>query len=76
MQANDYPNTPGLWRLAAAASHAGLSPRMFADACERGDIPVTVVRIGTFRFVRCAELGAWLASRRTPSAAAEINLFN
>ena len=49
---NPYPPSPGLWRIAAAAKHAGMSVRMFEAACERDDIPVTVVRVGTHRFVR------------------------
>lgn len=61
-------NTVGLWRLAAAAKRAGLSPELFTKACERGEIPVNLVRLGErLVFVRAAELEAWLKP--------EVNLF-
>jgi hypothetical protein len=75
----DEPNprgTQGLYRLPAAAKRAGLSPDLFVKAAERGDIPITPVRIGRLIFVRVSELEAWLqpAERLCP-APAEVNLF-
>lgn len=69
MDAN--PPSAGLWRLAAAAKMAGLSPDTLARSCESGEIPVTLVRLGPrLRFVRAAELTAYLAARQS-----ERNLF-
>jgi hypothetical protein len=55
-------SSPGLWRLNAAASMVGLSPDAFAEACDRGDLPIEVIRIGPrgFRYVRVRELAAFL----------------
>lgn len=59
-----YPPSAGFWRLAAAAKLAEMSPYRFARASERGEIPVTVVRLGAhLRFVNAAELTAYLANR-------------
>lgn len=59
-----YPPSAGFWRLAAAAKLAGMSPYKLAKACERGEIPVTVKRLGTsLRFVNAAELNAYLSAR-------------
>ncbi len=59
-----YPSSPGLWRLAAAASIAGLSPDLLARSCESGEIPVTLVQLGPrLRFVKATEFAAWLKSR-------------
>ena len=50
-----------MWRLSAAAKRAGMSPELFAKACQRGDIPVKIVCLGErLHFVRIAELEAWL----------------
>lgn len=66
-------NTAGLWRLAAAAKRAGLSPELFTKACERGEIPVSLVRLGErLVFVRAAELEAWL---QPAAPLPEVNLF-
>ncbi|ODV42260.1 hypothetical protein AWV79_28210 [Cupriavidus sp. UYMMa02A] len=55
---------PALLRLPAAAKLAGMSPRAFAAACKRGEVPCELLEIGPRnRFVRAAELGAWLHGR-------------
>lgn len=60
---DSYPPSVGFWRLAAAAKLAGVSPYRFARASERGEIPVTVVRLGAhLRFVNAAELRAYLSN--------------
>lgn len=67
MQITDFPPqppAPGLWRIGPAAACASMSVRMFEAAVARGDIPVEIVRVGAYRFVRCTELAAWL---RNPS---------
>lgn len=59
-----YPSSPGLWRLSAAAKVVGMSPDTLARGCESGEIPIALVRIGPrLRFVKAAELSAYLASR-------------
>lgn len=78
-----YPSTPKLWPIEAAATLAGMTPNLFSKGIERGEIPVTIVRVGERqqRFVRAAELNAWLEpqSRPAPHAPAgiadEVNLF-
>lgn len=66
------PSSPGLWRLAAAARMAGMSPDSLAALCERGEVPVTLERLGPrgLRYVRCAELNAWLQGRSTKTGVA------
>lgn len=65
MDTQPHFDRPGLWRLGAAARFAGLTPELFEAAAARGDIPVTVEKIGPkeTRYVRVAELEAWLGTK-------------
>lgn len=63
---------PDLWRLGAAASYVGLTPKQLATACRRKRIPVSLVELGPrSRYVRASEFNAWRATLR----AGEPNLF-
>lgn len=58
--------TPGLWRLSSAAARVGLHPETLAAAADAGELPpITIVRIGPrgTRFVRAAEVEAFLARK-------------
>jgi hypothetical protein len=58
-QTND--DGPGLWRLSAAASRAGMSTEAFERASRAGVIPVAVIRTSErMAYVRRAELETWL----------------
>lgn len=63
----ELEHTPlGLSRLASAANLARLSPELFEAGIESGAIPLEIIRIGKrFKFVRSAELAAWLSGRKT-----------
>jgi hypothetical protein len=51
---------------------ANVSADVLARSCERGEIPVTLVRLGPrLRFVKVAEFTAWLSASRH----ADVNLF-
>ncbi len=67
MEQHGTPPSPGLWRIAAAAHEVGMTPDAFADACDRGDIPIEVIRLGPrqFRYIRASELQAFLRHRNT-----------
>lgn len=62
----DIDQTPlGLWRLSAAAHQARISPELFEAGVEDGSIPLELIRIGRrFKYVRAADLAAWLAGRK------------
>jgi hypothetical protein len=66
-----HEGAPGLWAIAAAASYAGMSVRLLVAGIERGDIPVTLRRIGKSRkqFVNAEQLQKWV------NAPASENLF-
>jgi len=59
---NNYPSSPGLWRIAAAARACSMTVETFAQAVALGDIPCEIVEIGPrgFRFVRVSELKQFL----------------
>jgi hypothetical protein len=63
----DRHGTARLWRIEHAARFAGMSANLLEAGIARGEIPVTMRRVGpgNRRFVIAAELKAWLA----PSAA-------
>lgn len=72
---DSYPSSAGFWRLAFAAKVIGMSPYKLARSCERGEIPVTVVRLGPhLRFVNASEFSAYL-SAQSHTRAAELDLF-
>lgn len=50
---------------------AGLKTRPFVAACERGEIPVPLVRVGSRRFVRSADLVLWLWPTQAPPTATD-----
>jgi hypothetical protein len=54
--------SPGLYRLAAAASLVGISVDLLESAIKRGDAPLELIKLGDrgLLFVRAAELHAWL----------------
>jgi hypothetical protein len=55
---------PGLYRIGAAASIAGLSQEAFAKACAAGSIPLQIVSIGPrLRYVRAEEFTRWLKGK-------------
>lgn len=66
MSTTHEPNLsrPGFWPLRSAlqAHNVRMNDRAFETACERGDIPVRIERLGPAgkRFVRVEELAAWL----------------
>lgn len=59
---NPYPSSPGLYPLHVAARMAGIPIETFANACERGDVPIRLERLGArgLRFIRASELQDWL----------------
>ena len=61
----EHHDAPGLYRLASAAGRVGMSPEALCVACDAGDIPMTVLRIGprNFRYVRSSELEEFLRSQ-------------
>jgi hypothetical protein len=62
-QLSDEPlphSVGGLLRLRDAARLANLSEHHFKSGAECGDIPVALLHIGRFDFVRAQELCAWL----------------
>lgn len=63
----EQTETPGLWKLRAAAPQAGLTPELYEAGWLRGEIPVEVLRIGLrqTRYVRAAEHQAWLRTTQT-----------
>ena len=54
-------NSPGLIRIPAAAERIGISAYQFSEALLSREIPISVVRLGRFYFVRASELNQWLA---------------
>jgi len=67
-----YPSTPGFWPIASAARYVGMSARLLVSGIERGEIPVTLRRVGPGRkqFVNAEQLKAWVNA-----PAREENLF-
>ncbi len=53
---------PRLYRLAAAAKIAGISPDLFLRSCQLGQIPVSVIQLGEAGFwhVSAPEFVRWL----------------
>lgn len=82
---NEHPNTGDnvqepqgtarMWRIEAAARMAGMSANLLEAGIDRGDIPVTLRRVGPGgrRFVNISQLQRWLDG--TPATAREENLF-
>lgn len=78
-----YPSTPKMWPIEAAAKFAGMTTSLFSKGIERGEIPVSIERVGERqqRFVRAAEVKAWIEPQRSfplqaPAVTAgEVNLF-
>lgn len=66
MKSSDRNSTPspilGLVRADKAARTAGLSEQIFCSACDQGEIPIRLVRLGgkQTRYVRLAELQSFL----------------
>lgn len=64
--------SPAMWRVGAVARQFfGLSEAAFVAACDRGDLPIQVERIGAgrIRMVRSAEVRSYLQARHsTPEA--------
>lgn len=59
-----HADAPGLYRLGAAAARVGMTPETFTAACDAGEIPVKVLRIGPrgLRYVKTTELEAFLGA--------------
>ena len=58
-----FPSSPGLCRLDNAARRVGVSPRVLAEACQSGRIPVAFVQLGPrSRFVHTHQFDNWLKS--------------
>ena len=54
-------NSPGLIRIPVAAERIGISAYQFSEALLSREIPISLVRLGRFYFVRASELEQWLA---------------
>lgn len=62
----DHADAPGLWRAAFAAQRCGMTKELFLAACDAGELPFEVVRIGPrgFAYVRSADVEAFLQGDR------------
>ncbi len=70
--ADDQQGTARMWRIEAAARMAGMSANLLEAGITRGEIPITLRRVGPGgrRFVNIEQLKSWLAG-----APASENLF-
>jgi|GEM_PF-5359379 len=71
---NSHEGTASLWRIEAAAKMAGMSANLLEAGITRGEIPITLRRVGPGgrRFVNIAQLKSWLSGA---PAAPQENLF-
>ncbi len=61
---DSHQDQPGLVRIGFAASCANMRPGVFEDACERGVIPIEVIRVSErLAYVRATELNDFLKGR-------------
>jgi hypothetical protein len=63
-----HSRTGGLLRDTTAAELAGMSVYLFRKGCTQGEIPLDLVTVGRFQFVRASQFNGWLAPQAPAGA--------